>query len=336
MRKLPRLTTILTHLLVYSILLIGCAAPYNEVTPSDEAVSYWAQESAWAYFAQGDNMAADLFLVAPTVYLGQDGGYNMSLTDEATKDNFVGALNMEKGIYESSLCMYAPYYRQAALTVYEISSETEEYFEIAYEDVSAAFSYYLENLNDGRPFVLAGFSQGSDMCLRLLKDYFHDSDLQSQLIAAYLIGWRITDADLEENPHLVMASGEADTGVIVSFNSEAEDIESSIIVPDTTYGINPLNWQTDSTVADRSLNLGACFTNYSGSVVTQISEFCGAYLDPVRGTLKVTDVNPEDYPSSLTLFPTGVYHLYDYQFFYRNLQQNVQTRTNAYFQAHGA
>jgi hypothetical protein len=101
-------------------------------------------------------------------------------------------------------------------------------------------------------------------------------------------------------------------------------------VPETTYGINPLNWRTDSTVADRSLNLGACFTDYSGSVVTQIPEFCGAYLDPVRNTLKVTDVNLEDYPSSLTLFPTGVYHLYDYQFFYRNLQQNVRIRTETY------
>jgi hypothetical protein len=306
------------------------------VAQPDEAASYWSEESAWAYFAQGDDLAADLFLVAPTVYMGRDGGYNMSLTDEDTKENFVGALNMEKGIYEDTLCMYAPYYRQAALTVYEMTEGSDEYFEIAYEDVSAAFIYYLENLNDGRPFVLAGFSQGSDMCLRLLKDYFHEADLQSQLIAAYLIGWGITDADLEEYPHLMMATGEADTGVVVSFNSESVDIETSMIVPDATYGINPLNWRTDSTVADRSLNLGACFTDYSGTIVSQIPEFCGAYLDPVRGTLKVTDVNPVDYPSSLTLFPTGVYHLYDYQFFYRNLQQNVQTRTAAYLQAHGS
>jgi hypothetical protein len=131
-----------------------------------------------------------------------------------------------------------------------------------------------------------------------------------------------------------MASGESDTGVIVSFNSESADITTSLIVPESTYGINPLNWRTDSTVADRSLNLGACFTDYSGYVVTQIPAFCGAYLDPVRGTLKVTDVNPEDYPSSLTLFPTGVYHLYDYQFFYRNLQQNVRVRTEAYLRTH--
>jgi hypothetical protein len=89
-------------------------------------------------------------------------------------------------------------------------------------------------------------------------------------------------------------------------------------------------------VADRSLNLGACFTDYSGAIASQIPEFCGAYLDPARGTLKVTDVDPQDYPSSLSLFPTGVYHLYDYQFFYLNLQQNVQTRTDAYLQAHGS
>jgi hypothetical protein len=148
-RSYPRLTTISTCLLLCSILLFGCAAQPNE------AASYWAEESAWAYFAIGDDLAADLFLVAPTVYMGRDGGYNMSLTDEDTKENFVGALNMEKGIYEDTLCMYAPYYRQAALTVYEMTEGSDEYFEIAYEDVSAAFTYYLENLNDGRPFVLA-------------------------------------------------------------------------------------------------------------------------------------------------------------------------------------
>ena len=28
----------------------------------------------------------------------------------------------------------------------------------------------------------------------------------------------------------------------------------------------------------------------------------------------------------------GVYHLYDYQFFYRNLQENVEVRLNAYLE----
>ena len=46
------------------------------------------------------------------------------------------------------------------------------------------------------------------------------------------------------------------------------------------------------------------------------------------GALKVTDVSPTDYPG--VLFEDGVYHLYDCQFFYRNLQQNVRLRLESY------
>ena len=38
----------------------------------------------------------------------------------------------------------------------------------------------------------------------------------------------------------------------------------------------------------------------------------------------------------LPLFAEGVYHLYDYQFFYRSLQENVAVRLSAYLQAQAA
>ncbi len=41
----------------------------------------------------------------------------------------------------------------------------------------------------------------------------------------------------------------------------------------------------------------------------------------------------EDYPAGLSIFEDGVYHLYDYQFFYRNLQENVAARLDAYLAA---
>ena len=88
--------------------------------------------------------------------------------------------------------------------------------------------------------------------------------------------------------------------------------------------------KTDETPADKTLNKGACFTDYSGEITEEIPELTGAYIDPVRGALKVTDVTPEEYPASLSIFEDGVYHLYDYQFFYRNLLENVNVRTEAY------
>lgn len=82
--------------------------------------------------------------------------WNMSLDDEVTKESFVGALNMEKGIYEGSLRMFAPYYRQAAMKACSLGKDgAEPYLELAYSDVSSAFRYYLENENGGRLDELA-------------------------------------------------------------------------------------------------------------------------------------------------------------------------------------
>lgn len=72
------------------------------------------------------------------------------------------------------------------------------------------------------------------------------------------------------------------------------------------------------------------FTRYDGSIRKEVPHLTGAYLDPVRGTLKVTDIDAAAYPPVLELFKPGEYHIYDYQFFYRNLQSNVIERIDAY------
>ena len=273
----------------------------------------------------------DLFLVCPTVDVNDE--YNMSLEDEATKANFLGALNMERGIYEDSTRMFAPYYRQAAMKVYGLDrSEWEPYMEIAYRDVSAAFAYYLEKENKGRPIVLAGFSQGADMCYRLLEEYFGDQALYDQLVAVYAIGWPCTEEMVEKYPQIKPATGEEDLGVVISFDCESPELSETFIIPEgaKTYAINPLNWRTDSAKADRSENPGACFTNYDGEIKKEEEALCGCYVDPARGALKVTDVNAADYPAIVPGLPEGAYHVYDYQFFFRALQQNIALRTQRY------
>lgn len=294
----------------------------------------YARAENWAYLETEETGPADVFFICPTVYGGKD---NLSLDDGDTLKSFLGATNMEKGIYEDAGRFFAPYYRQAGLSVYELPvEEREPYFSVAYEDVKAAFSYYLEHYNAGRPIILAGFSQGADMSIRLLKDCFSDEKVNGLLVACYAIGWSVTE-ELAEFPHLRFASGEDDTGVIVAFNSEAPDVTDSLMIPAgrRTLAINPLNWKTDGTPAGREENLGACFTDYGGNIVSEIPELTGAYIDPSRGALKVPDVSPTDYPAGLSIFEDGVYHLYDYQFFYRNLQENVSVRLNAYLAGHG-
>lgn len=289
--------------------------------------------AAWAYWRVGENKAADLFIVCPTVDLGTDGHTNMSLTDENIKGNFTGALNMQRGIYEKNCRMYAPYYRQAVLADYDLPiKEAEPYFNLAYKDVRAAFLYYMQHENNGRPFVLAGFSQGAEMCLRLLKEFGNEDFVKNNMVACYAIGWRFTPQEAEEYPYIQPAKCADDLGKVIIFNSEAPEVTSSLMVPhgEKSFCINPLNWRTDGTMADKALNSGACFTDYSGSIKREVPQLTGCCIDTERGVLKVTDIDKKQYPPVLSIFTDGIYHLYDYQFFYRNLQQNVGLRINTF------
>ena len=329
------------------VLAVSLSAPAMLPVQAASSDPDYADAANWAYNGIGENKSADLFVIGPSVFRGSDTVLNMSLQDEAAKYEFLGELNMGQGIYSDTCRMYAPYYRQASLSAYGIEQKAEEKgsipgstehtgtlsgnFNLAYQDVKSAFVYYLNHRNNGRLFVLAGFSQGSEMVLRLLEDFGKDPQIQKQLVAAYMIGWRVTQQDIDRHPYLKMAQNESDTGVIVSFNSEDPTVTESLLVPEgvRTLSINPLNWKTDSTPADKSQNLGACFTGYSGEVQEEIPQMTGAYIDPVRGTLKVTDIREAMYPPQIAIFGPGVYHLYDCMFFYRNLQKNVAVRTAA-------
>ena len=112
----------------------------------DEAYAY---PESWAFYAVGEDRYADIFIVAPTVDNRDE--YNMTFDDD-NLFRFKRALNMQKGLYEDSLRMFAPYYAQMSFKAFELpKAEFRPYKEIAYEDVSEAFRYYLEHENQGRP-----------------------------------------------------------------------------------------------------------------------------------------------------------------------------------------
>ena len=314
-------------LMMVLTLLAGCGAK-KETSP-------YADPTNWAYCESDvEGKDADVFFINPVVYLGDEEHLSWSEYDDDTKAAFVGAINMEKGIYDADARFFAPLYHQAALSAYYLpAEEADPIFEAAYQEVKDAFIYYLEHYNNGRPIILAGFSQGADMSIRLLKDVFADEEVNKLLVACYAIGWRVTEEDLAAYPHIKMAQAEDDTGVIVCYTCEAEGIEDSIIVPQGTKScsINPLNWKTDSTPADKALNRGAVYIDKYGEFQWEKPELTGAYISPERGTLITPDIDTAEFSGHG--FPDGVYHLYDVEFFYRNLQENVLTRYNAWMEA---
>ena len=270
-------------------------------SPKEKYVDY-SNMSNWACWNKGEGKTADLFFICPTVDMGKEGNFISDITNEKYRESFLGAINMELGIYDDVARIYAPYYRQATFPVYSLNKEEQEkYLSIAYEDVKNAFIYYADHTDASRPLILAGFSQGSDLIIRLIKDLFDEPRYQRRLVAAYAIGWKLTEDEVAEYPHVIPAEGETDTGVIIAFNSEDKDITSSLIIgeDEKTYSINPLNWKTTSEIADKTLNKGACFTDYSGNIKEEIPNLTGAYIDEKRGALKVVDIKPEDYPGKL-------------------------------------
>jgi len=290
--------------------------------------SKYANLENWAYYGVGEDRDADIFVIAPTVDKYDE--YNMTL-DDNNRFRLTRALNMQKGIYEDSLRMFAPYYAQMSFSAFSLAREASEpYQDIAYDDVSEAFAYYLEHENQGRPIVLFGYSQGGIYIYRLLKDYFGDEALYNRLIAAYAIGWGCTFEEAEAYPQIVPAAGENDTGCVISYDAEAPEVEDSFISPrdEQHFAINPLNWKTDATPADKSLNKGSVFVT-NKLKTSELSQLCGAYLDTRRGVLKVTDVDPAEYSIRPDVLPEGSYHAYDLYFFWNNLRENIRVRVNA-------
>ena len=96
-----------TLLVLFStmLLLAGCGKDADRTDYSDA--------SLWAYCPTTHENEVDVFFVAPTAVGGDS--YNMDMTEQKNLDNFLGATNMEKGIYDDKADFYAPYYRQMTL-----------------------------------------------------------------------------------------------------------------------------------------------------------------------------------------------------------------------------
>ena len=127
----------------------------------------------------------------------------------------------------------------------------------------SAFDYYIKHLNNGRPFILAGHSQGSNLLANMLSGYMKKNpDLYKRMVAAYVIGYSITSEYLEQNPQLKFATGPNDTGVIISYNTEAPvmHVTNPVTMPGGV-AINPITWTTSEELATAQQNLGGISVN---------------------------------------------------------------------------
>lgn len=287
----------------------------------------------------------DTFFIYPTEYMGlNEGDPDYATLDNAemrtgVKGDYIG----QASVYADSTNVFVPYYRQAGMPrmgrAWKETGDCESAISgIPYDDITAALDYYFKNYNNGRPFIIAGHSQGSAIARLVLKKYFKEyPDYYKRMIAAYAIGYSITKDDLKAYPHLKFATGETDTGVIISWNTEDKgNVEANVstapLLPNAI-SINPINWKLDDTYASASENLGSLTANEKGEpVIANIGADAQIVLS--RGTV-VTNAKAEPVPEGLdevniAYFGPDGRHASDYSFYYNNIKANVAKRIAAY------
>jgi hypothetical protein len=301
----------------------------------------YADDSSWVAKPEKIDKQVDVFYVHPTIYSAESPD-NMDIAIPELRAFAKGLTVAQAGVYSDSANLFAPFYRQQSGAVqdkFTVRGGTDMFvdpsFQLGAGDVERAFDYYLEHFNGGRPFILAGHSQGTMTLINLMRKRFQDPELRKRLVAAYLIGYSVTKDDVAKYPWMKPAQGADDTGVVITYNTEGPGSTGSPVYLPGAIAINPVNWKTDATVASRKQHAGAKFFDDSkGTLIEEIDHFASAHVDPVKGVLVIEDMRkPESSKIDLVhlgRYPAGVYHKYDYAFWFNNLKQNVKQRIAAY------
>ncbi len=310
------------------LLFVQCRSAHNEPQyPVDilpQAPQY-SDPSQW--YITSRNAAADVFYITST----ETGDYTLAggtvchyadTRNDSTRGPILGEMQGVDALIGGSLNFYSPYYRQCSLQTFASDSLVQARLPIATDDVRRSFKYYLDRLNDGRPFVLAGFSQGAMIMLQLMKEM--DNATYSRMIAAYAIGVTISQETLDACPSIVPARGADDTGVTVCYNSVRDP---SCAMPGWTrsaVAINPVNWRTDATPA-------TLITEPSPLIPLsqQHRDTLTVTLDPASGLLLVDGYTGTDYILPL-IGKEGNYHSREIWLYRDCLRDNIALRTAHY------
>ncbi len=304
----------------------------------------YSKEENWLAKPEKPELDVDVIYLYPSSCMDENAGMicpvdNMSMRLMAKKN-----LKEQAGVFKTVANIYAPFWRQVnAMKLPKMSFEEVDEAEWAEPrtDVYAALDFYFTFLNQGRPYFLAGHSQGSRLIYMVLSEYMKEHPwIYSNMIAAYCLGDSLTKSYLEANPHVKAAQCADDLGVVVSWNTEgiANVGKKSLVVAPGAVAINPLNWRTDDSPASASLNLGTYKPGLILPGLTKCPAKADAVIYPGRGTVIVTEPKLRD--CAITKIPGNAefesvfgpesYHGCDYSFFYLNIRNNARARVRAW------
>lgn len=314
----------------------GCRRHSGTTTDNLPQAPDYSQQAAWFDAGDRGDKAYDVFYIVPTcVFDWQDESgttqHHMDAANPSHRAAVEGPLRLAHGIFADEANFFAPYYRQITIESWmEDDSVIEARFRTAFDDIAASFRYYTDHLNQGRPFILAGHSQGGKAVIELLKRCM-DERLYDRMIAAYPLGYPVREQDT--SAYLIPAHDADGTGHFVTFNSVSAPDRLTPLLSGSRAAINPMSWSTDTIVAPATLHAGYVMMDSHGNITDERAGMVSARLDSATKALVISGIDPMDYyvPALSGLFPPGNYHVAELNFFYRNLQQNVKERAAAFF-----
>lgn len=315
------------------------------VTPTD-----YSDAAHWLHVPRSHRYAVDVFYVYPTSYARTDSSQPIfcPVDDSVMVAGAQVAFKRQAWAFRTFANIYAPYYRQVDAT-YQLQLPPDQQ-EANIEgppatDVIAAFKYYLKHDNHGRPYILAGHSQGSAVLRYMLSSYLKAHPrVYERMIAAYIVGQSVTRRYLADNPHLKYARGAGDTGVIVSWNTEAPEIagKNPVLLPGGI-AMNPITWTRTQTRATARQNPGSIQLDPTTGEpvltrqgrILRVMGLADARVDTKKGVVICSTVpagrSPYYRPNG---FPKGVLHSFDYPLYFFSIRENAALRAQHYLAAH--
>lgn len=323
---------------LFALLIMAIGACAKEENPTGIIPTDYSIAGHWLSVPANPTKPVDIFYLYPTAWTPD----SLTNTVYCAVDNpsmLTGsafAFSIQATAFETAGNIYSPYYRQLNAALAQSKTEAERWKladSLPVADVIAAFDYYIQNYNHGRPFILAGHSQGSHVMLFILSRYMKDHPaVYARMIAAYAIGYPLTAGFLAVNKHMKFAEGADDLGVIISFNTQSPAVMpgGNIIMTDSVgMVINPINWKRDETLAPATESLGS-FMPGLGNVFVRVPAFADARVDLAKGVLVCSSVDENALYQPASNMGLGVYHTWDFPFYYYNLRENAERRVNKF------
>lgn len=274
---------------------------------------------------------ADAFFVHPTIYTQRpkEGTYEWNADVNDTELNLKvdeSTILNQASVFNGSCRVYAPRYRQAHYYSFVTKNKEDrsKALDLAYSDIRLAFEYYLKNLNEDRPIIIASHSQGTLHAKRLLKEFFDGKPLQKQLVFAYLVGDIAgPPAQSNEFEYIKPAQKPEEIGGFASWHTYIRDFFPEKYEEyhfKTAVCTNPLTWRLDDEYASKKINKGGV-----GPKFTFKKQIADAQVH--QGLLWIN----KPYIIGRSFIKTKVWHGADINLFWQSIRDNVALRVENFF-----